>query len=211
MTDQSICPIVDIMVIGRPAEFDREEALEKAMGLFWRNGYEATGLTELTNEMGIGRQSLHNAFGDKHSLFLQALQRYLAEMRATESKVLRNAPTPLEGLRNAAHHRLDFTDCSGECPRGCMAVNSLVELAPHDDSVRQVLNEHMGYMRKMIGGAIGDAQTAGQIQTTRPPELLTGMLMTFLAGLVSLLKSGMATEDAHRLLDAQLDAIFSIE
>lgn len=198
-------------MVGRPREFDKEQALDAAMQAFWAKGYEATSMAELMAATGLHKGSIYQAFGDKHSLFLAALQRYLAEMRSTEGKVLRNAPTPLEGLRSAAHHRLDFTDCSGECPRGCMAVNSLVELAPHDDAVKEVLNEHMGYMRKMIGETISDAQVAGQIRTKRPPELLTGMMMTFLAGLVSLLKSGMAIEDAHRLLDAQLDAIFSIE
>ena len=62
------------MTIGRPTEFDRQVALEKSMDLFWRNGYEATSLTDLLREMGIGRQSLYNTFGDKHSLFVEALR-----------------------------------------------------------------------------------------------------------------------------------------
>jgi len=64
------------MKTGRPTEFDRNTALERAMVLFWRQGYEATSLSDLLGEMGIGRQSLYNAFGDKQALFIEAARHY---------------------------------------------------------------------------------------------------------------------------------------
>ena len=197
-------------MVGRPREFDKDQALDAAMQAFWAKGYEATSMAELMAATGLHKGSIYQAFGDKHSLFLQALQRYLADMRETERTVLRNAPTPLDGLRTGAHHVLDMADCDRDIPRGCLAVNALVELAPHDDAVKQILDDHMQFMRKTIGETIGDAITAGQIEPEQPPEVLTSMMMTFMAGLAAMLKSGLASEDAHRLLDAQMDAIFSI-
>ncbi len=61
---------------GRPREFDREEALGQAMDLFWSQGYEATGVADLCDRMGLGRQSLYNTYGDKESLFAEALEHY---------------------------------------------------------------------------------------------------------------------------------------
>ena len=63
-------------MIGRPREFERDDALDKAMQLFWLQGYEATGVADLCSHMGVGRQSLYNTFGDKESLFIEALRYY---------------------------------------------------------------------------------------------------------------------------------------
>ena len=66
--------------MARPKAFDVDQALERAMELFWRQGYLATSLPDLVEHMGIGRQSLYDTFGDKRQLFLQALDRYAAVM-----------------------------------------------------------------------------------------------------------------------------------
>src|SRR5918999_1970317 len=62
--------------MARHKEFDRDEALQRAMEVFWSRGYEAASVGELVKRMGINRQSLYDTFGDKHSLYLQALDRY---------------------------------------------------------------------------------------------------------------------------------------
>src|ERR1043166_7581204 len=62
--------------MARHKEFDRDEALHKAMEVFWARGYEAASVQDLVEHMGINRQSLYDTFGDKHALYLQALDRY---------------------------------------------------------------------------------------------------------------------------------------
>ena len=64
--------------MARPKEFDRTQALDKAMHLFWQQGYEATSMQDLCNHMGINRGSLYDTYGNKHSLFLEGIQRYIA-------------------------------------------------------------------------------------------------------------------------------------
>ena len=193
---------------GRPRQFDEDLALESAMQAFWAKGYEATSLADLMAATGLHKGSLYQAFGDKHSLFVRALNRYLEEMRSRAREMLRGASTPREGISNAVHDLLEMADADGHCPRGCLAVNALVELAPHDESVREIMVAHLDYLRTAMAEAILAGQEAGQIDDRLPSEILTGMLMTFLAGLGTNLKGGLDKKVAHQLLDAQIAAIF---
>ena len=195
-------------MVGRPREFDLDLALDAAMQAFWAKGYEATSLADIMAATGLHKGSLYQAFGDKHSLFLQALRRYLEEMRKQEHAVVEQAPTPLDGLRAAGHGILEMADSDEKCPRGCLAVNALVELAPHDDAVKDLMDDHMQRMRGSLEESIANAQAAGQISKNRTPEAIASLLMTFMAGLAATLKSGLDKEKAHQLLDAQMEAIF---
>src|ERR1700685_284816 len=80
------------MQVGRPREFDTDQALEQATELFWRKGYEGTSLSDLTDELGITRPSLYAAFGNKETLFRLALDRYEAKAGAYRARAL-TAPT----------------------------------------------------------------------------------------------------------------------
>ena len=111
------------MTIGRPTEFDRQDALEKAMGLFWRNGYEATGLTDLTNEMGIGRQSLYNAFGDKHSLFVEAIKHYVSRNSQPLIGILQAPGSGVSNIGKALEAVVSIAT-SGDCC-GCLVTTTL--------------------------------------------------------------------------------------
>jgi TetR/AcrR family transcriptional repressor of nem operon len=84
---------------GRKLEFNREQALEKAMELFWAKGYNAVGLRELLQQMGIQRQSLYNTFGCKHTLFLEAVQHYGQTVVCRIKGQLNQPGSPLENLR----------------------------------------------------------------------------------------------------------------
>src|SRR2546422_9092434 len=108
---------------GRQGESDREAALEQAIDVFWRHGYEATSVSDLTAAMGINPPSLYAAFGDKEKLFLEAVERYQQQRRRSVTKVFDEAPTAKEavhrGLQDAARERA----CSSH-PRGCPLVRS---------------------------------------------------------------------------------------
>src|SRR5205814_5418 len=84
---------------GRPREFDREAALERAIDVFWRHGYEATSMSDLTAAMGINPPSLYAAFGDKEKLFLEAVERYQQQRRRSVTKVFDEAPTAEAAMR----------------------------------------------------------------------------------------------------------------
>jgi TetR/AcrR family transcriptional repressor of nem operon len=177
------------------------------MELFWAKGYKATSLTDLMAATGLHKGSLYQAYGDKHSLFIASLKRYLEDMRKLKNQLLNDAETPLDGLRTVAHGMLDLADADPLCPKGCMAINALVELAPHDPEVKRIMVEHMQLMRASMTDVVTRAQSAGQIGTTWPPEVITGLIMTFMAGLATNLKGAMNLPEAHQLLDAQLASV----
>lgn len=193
-------------MVGRPRQFDVDQALDAAMAAFWAKGYEATSLSDLMSATGLHKGSLYQAFGDKHSLFVQALKRYLQNMRGAKAEILAAADSPLEGLRAVMHRMVDFVDDS-ECPMGCMAINALVELAPHDDEVREIMFDHIARMRSSLNDLICEAQRAGEIDAARPSEVATALLMTLLAGLATTIKGPISKAEAHRIVDAQLDAL----
>ena len=92
-------------------------------------------------------------------------------------------------------------------PKGCMAVNAIVEMAPHDEEVKRIMEEHVQEMRDTIIEAIVAAQDAGEITKDRPADVVAGMIMTFVSGLSTTMKGYISTEEAHHLYDAQLEAI----
>ena len=194
-------------MVGRPREFDEEQVLDAAMKAFWANGYEATSLADLVSVTGLHKGSLYQAFGDKHSLFIQTLNRYLQNIRHHKNQVLQQADTPLGGIRSVLHGFIDMSEDDAECPQGCMAVKSLVELAPHDTQVQRLMDEHRNGMLASMTNRITEAQANGSLSTDRSPEVIANLIMIFMNGLATEAAGPMDIQEAHALLDAQLDAL----
>ena len=157
------------------------------MGLFWRNGYEATGLTDLTKEMGIGRQSLYNAFGDKRSLFLEAVTHYVSRNSQPLLEILQAPGSGVTNIRNALETIVSFIS-SGEC-RGCLVTNSIVELAPHDDEVAEVVRSAVLRMEKVFKTTLDRAVASGEISADTDTRAVARFLNSTVHGLVVLGKA----------------------
>lgn len=177
------------------------------MRAFWAKGYEATSLVDLMEATGLHKGSLYQTFGDKHSLFVTALKHYLEDMERQKSEVLKDAKTPLDGMRAVMHRMLDIADADPACPKGCMAVNALVELAPHDSEVQQIMGEHLQKMQTSFQDVVAQCQAAGQISRKRTPQEFTTLMITFMSGLAAQLNGHFDKAEGHRLLDMQLDAL----
>jgi TetR/AcrR family transcriptional regulator, transcriptional repressor for nem operon len=124
------------MLVGmpRPRRFEEQDVVDRAMELFWKQGYEATSVADLTAGLGVHPGSLYRTFGDKHALFVRALARY----RETQAQAL--APTLLEGgpvLPRIRAVLVGFIELAAkqEKPQGCLAANSVGELLPGDADV----------------------------------------------------------------------------
>ena len=194
-------------MVGRPREFDEEQVLDAAMKAFWANGYESTSLADLVSVTGLHKGSLYQAFGDKHSLFIQTLNRYLQNIRHHKNQILMQADTPLGGIRAVLHGFIDMSEADSDCPRGCMAVKSLVEMAPHDAEVQRIMDDHKDGMRTSLESRVTQAQANGELSKDKSPELTAAFIMIFMDGLAAQATGPMSSEQAHELLDGQLDAL----
>ena len=192
---------------GRPRKFDSDEVLEAAMQCFWSKGYESTSLTDLVDATGLLKGSLYHAFGDKHSLFKQSLERYLANMRGAVRSKLAESERPVDGVCNALHCVIDIADADSRQPKGCMAINSLIERVPIDAEVRSIMLEHRRQVQKMFVDKLKAASAAGDVTQAREPEQTFSLLMTFVAGLAATMKGPTTKKEAHRLLDEQMAAV----
>ncbi|NJO46960.1 MAG: TetR/AcrR family transcriptional regulator [Oscillatoriales cyanobacterium RM2_1_1] len=168
-------------MVGRKREFDREEALEKAMELFWAKGYNAVGLSELLQHMGIQRQSLYNTFGCKHALFLEAIQHYGKTTICRIEAQLNQPGSPLENLQRV----LRKAAADAACPqyRGCFVVNAMIELAPHDPEVARIVRGLAQQIEQTIEGtlnrAIAAQELSAEIQTRPVASFLYHVILGF--------------------------------
>ena len=126
--------------MGRPREFDVDDALDRAMRVFWAKGYQGASLDDLLAAMGIGRGSLYKAFGDKRSLYLAALQRYDAEIVDHAVRRLCDAAGGDGRARIARllHDDIDAVE-HGDDRNGCFLCNASVDQAPHDPAVAEAV------------------------------------------------------------------------
>lgn len=123
---------------GRPRAFDRDEALRRAMEVFWEHGYEATSMSDLTAAMGISSPSLYAAFGSKEELFREAVAYYNDTLGATAAAELRERPTAREAISAVLrHHAVVF--CDPDNPRGCMIVLAATTSGDDTRSVHEYL------------------------------------------------------------------------
>ena len=142
---------------GRPREFDADAALDAAMRLFWRRGYAATSLTELTAAMGIGRSSLYAGFGTKHDVLVQAIGRYVDSALAEVEAAAAAAPDPVSAVR-AMLLRVAEPD-GGD--RGCFLVNCITELAPDDPDVVAAARRTTDRLEALLSDALVAAGASG--------------------------------------------------
>ena len=148
------------------------------MEAFWAKGYEATSMADLCTCTGLHKGSLYQAFGDKHTLFMNALKHYSDSEFNETVAVVKESNTPRENIRAVVTKICD--DAGGE--RGCMMINSLVELAPHDPDVKKALQSFGEQRIQVIAQMIGAAQEAGEIKADLDPAKLTRQLMITMAG-----------------------------
>ena len=194
-------------MVGRPREFDEEQVLDAAMKAFWAKGYEATSLADLVSVTGLHKGSLYQAFGDKHSLFIQTLNRYLQNVRQHKNQMLEAAATPIGGIRAVLHGFIDMSEGDSSCPRGCMAVKMLSEVAPHDSEVRRIMDDHKERMRASIEKGLIKAQAMGELHADKSPEMIASLIVIFMDGLATQAVGPMKTDEAHALLDGQLESL----
>lgn len=194
--------------MARTKEFKPEEALEAAMELFWRRGYEATSMRDLLEGMGIGRGSFYDTFGDKRALFLAALDRFEESRTSWAIEVLEESPSPLAGIEEVFGRTIENL-VGYEPRRGCLLANSAVELAPHDPEVAARISGYVRRTEDAFESALERAHTRKEIPKKSDPRVLAHFLVTNLHGLRVMARAGADKETLEDAASITLRALQS--
>lgn len=183
--------------MARHKEFDQNEALHKAMEVFWSRGYEATSIQDLVKQMGINRQSLYDTFGDKHALYLQALDRYREVEGRRMFELLERPGSVKKAVRQLFAGVVDKALCDRE-RRGCFMGNAMSELAGRCKETAARTCSNVAAMEGALYRALLRGKKEGELKGVRDPRAVARFLNNSLQGLVLMAK---ATQDRKTLED----------
>ncbi len=169
--------------MARPREFEMQEALNAAMSAFWERGYEATSMQDLLDAMGLTKGSLYKAFGDKHNLFLLSLQDYLDRLFETMKQSV-DGSDPVQSL-TALMGVVENLCCRQVIPKGCFAVNTVVELSQRDEKSSEILKQHLVRVEKLLAKLIRSGQQSGAFRSDISAEHLAEALFVYIFGMLA--------------------------
>ena len=161
--------------------FDETEVLEKAMNAFWLRGYAGIGMSELTREMGISRQSLYDTFGSKRELFIRAIEHYRGNHLARALSLLERDGSDLGNVRDVVAFFAELA--LDERCRGCLVANALVEMGPHDAEIGALLHETLGLLHASVERALEVAQEKGELAPDKSARDLASALTNSMLGM----------------------------
>jgi len=162
--------------MARPREFDEMAVLDAAMQQFWRYGYAATSVRDLAQRMGITGASLYNAFGDKRSLFGRALAHYVETSFGDRVGRFENNLSPRATLE-AFFREIIERSIQDKDRKGCLLVNSALEVAPHDPDFQATIAQVLAKVEAFFRRCVQAGQQAGEIPTTQSAEDLARLLL----------------------------------
>ena len=182
---------------GRPRTFDADEALDRAMRVFWRRGYRATTTRDLERAIGIGQSSITHAFGPKERLLGQALERYVGRLEHELLGPLRDSDEGLVAVDAFLGKLSEWLTADGA--RGCLIGRMLAETDPPEAVVPSHLRAYRTDLRAALGAALGRAAASGEIgseQVASRVDLLVGTVL----GCNLALQAGFGAEEVRALI-----------
>jgi AcrR family transcriptional regulator len=191
---------------GRPREFDTDEALDKALLVFWRKGYGGTSLIDLIAAMDVSGPSLYAAYGDKQSLFLRCVERYLNTYGAKPLRQLRET----RHIREALHgffHAIVNNVVGAKTPRGCLVVCGLSESAIENAAVGQLLTDCIRRTDAALKQRFARAFDDGELPATADPSQLAALTNSLRHGLALRARAGESRKVLMSLADGAVTLV----
>ena len=189
---------------GRPREFDADEALQAALDVFWRHGFEGASLAQLTTAMGISRPSLYAAFGNKEALFRTALDRYIGTHMAIAREAL-DAPRAKDGVE-AMLRGVVAVVTGPRTPPGCLTVQGALAVGPDAERIRTELLAVRRTAQSDVQARLQRAQAAGEFPATVDVADLARYVSSITQGIAVQAAGGAGAAELNRVVDVALSA-----
>jgi len=193
-----------VAIMGRPREFDLNDALDRAIEVFWRNGYEGASVAELCEAMGIKPPSLYAAFENKEGLFRHAIERYLERRVGYWDEAL-EAPSAREMVERLVRGCIDFLTEKGN-PPGCLFVRSAASCSEAADCIRQELAARRAEGEARLRERLERAATDGELPPDLDPAGFARYLMAVLEGMTMRATVGASREELRQVGEMVLRA-----
>lgn len=192
---------------GRPRGFDRDQALERLMQVFWAKGYEATQLNDLTAAIGIKPPSFYAAFGSKEAAFREAIDLYIATIGSAQMRALEASATVRDGLRAMLEGSVAVALSAK--PGGCLLILGVVNCLPANEAVRA----HLLQARHKTVALVADRLRRGVAEGELPADTDIPRLAAFYHGIMQAIsfqaRDGATRADLQALIDPALRALGS--
>jgi TetR/AcrR family transcriptional repressor of nem operon len=168
--------------MARTKDFDEAEVLNKAVCIFWHKGYNGTSMQDLVDGLGISRSSLYDTFGDKHALYIMALNSYQKAGDIQMCNIISNAVSAKEAIKKLLE--LTMRDMlNDEQRKGCFMVNAEIELAAHDAEVNDMICRNEQQFENAVLSAIKKGQASGEIHSSKDALALARFISNTVKGM----------------------------
>jgi TetR/AcrR family transcriptional regulator, transcriptional repressor for nem operon len=192
--------------MSRPKEFNPDDAVEKAMQVFWHKGYEATSMEDLLTAMDLNRGSLYDTFGDKRQLFLKVIDRYCTTFVGSKFSLLDQPGPALPTLRRFIHGMIEGALADPQ-RRGCLIANTVMELAPHENEIAGTLRHALKMVEDTFFRVLARAKQQGELNSQKDPRTLARFLTTMMQGTIVMIKAGASAEVINQTAETALSIL----
>lgn len=192
--------------MGRPRAFDRDLAVDKAMLLFWRHGFDSTSLAQLKGELGISAASFYAAFGSKEDLFREAVDRYIGSYGRASDPLWDTTLPPIKGLEQAlrASARMQTDQ---RHPLGCLLVIAATTTSVESEHLQKLLAKARSRIRQGIRACLARAEAAGELSGRVDLDTLSEVFSTFLFGITTQARDGSPLDAQEKAISAMMQSL----
>ena len=190
----------------RPKEFNPDDAIEKAMQVFWHKGYEATSMEDLLEAMNLNRGSLYGTFGDKRQLFLKVIDRYCHGFVGEKFSFLDQPGPALPTLRRFIDGMIEGALADPQ-RRGCLIANTVMELSPHEEEIAGRLRQVLKTAEDTFFRVLARAKQQGELSNHKDPRTMARFLTTMMQGAIVMIKAGTPADVVKQTAETALSVL----